>query len=139
MLVHGGMEKASFQILGMVKETIVTALKEFPDYTLFVTGHSLGAGVAELITMHLASHKEGEEIKMKNRFHCVALAPPPVYRMTDLDSSVDMEKYIDAYIFGEDCVPRCSIGNIARLVAIANEVDKTEIKVQPGTAYKKVI
>jgi hypothetical protein len=50
--------------------------------------------------------------------------------MTNDERYSEMEKYIDAYIFGEDGIPRCSIGNIARLVAMADHVDGIKIPVQ---------
>lgn len=124
VLVHGGMNKAASEILEKVMQPLEAALIEFPDYFLFTTGHSLGAGTAEVITMHLISHKA---MVKSNKLHCVALAPPPVYRMTNDERYSEMEKYIDAYIFGEDGIPRCSIGNIARLVAMADHVDGIKI------------
>jgi hypothetical protein len=71
------MNKAASEILEKVMQPLEAALIEFPDYFLFTTGHSLGAGTAEVITMHLISHKA---MVKSNKLHCVALAPPPVYR-----------------------------------------------------------
>jgi putative lipase involved disintegration of autophagic bodies len=34
-----------------------SALKDFPDYDLIVTGHSLGAGTAELIALSILMGK----------------------------------------------------------------------------------
>ena len=55
-------------------------------YLLFarvvVTGHSLGAGAAELITMRLLG--DSSLLPTSTRVECVALAPPPVFRYENI-------------------------------------------------------
>ena len=107
------------------------ALGESPDYRLFLTGHSLGAGTALLATMEIMLNKtkylpEGTKVK------CVALAPPPVYR-SDTPVPEDISKRLDIYINNQDCIPRCCLGSIARLVAMVRAVDKIEM-----SSYEKV-
>jgi putative lipase involved disintegration of autophagic bodies len=56
------------------------ALQDNPDFRLIVTGHSLGAGTAELITLTILSGNVDFVDPAKTSVQCIALAPPPVYR-----------------------------------------------------------
>ena len=61
-----------------------TAFERHPDYRLFVTGHSLGAGSALLVTMDMLRKQQAKSsesiVPIDAEVKCVALAPPPVYR-----------------------------------------------------------
>ena len=62
--VHEGMYKAARFVHDMVADALDEAAARFPGWPLLITGHSLGGGVASLLTM-LYKHGEGDE------------APPP--------------------------------------------------------------
>jgi len=49
------------------------------------------------------------DIKIK----CIALAPPPVYR-TETDLPDDVLSSIEIFINNNDCVPRLTLGSLAR-------------------------
>jgi sn1-specific diacylglycerol lipase len=53
--VHGGMFSAAMVMLGFVLRVVVNIKqkKDYADYKVVVTGHSLGAGVASLLTLML--------------------------------------------------------------------------------------
>ena len=66
---------------------IKITLKANEGYGLKITGHSLGAGTAELVTMKLLSgHEDIDVVPENTSVQCVALAPPPVFRC---DSGID--------------------------------------------------
>merc|ERR1712178_549504 len=86
-----------------------------------VTGHSLGAGTAELITMKLLSSPQ--LLARDTRIQCIALAPPPVYRSTKpLPHTVTSS--IQIYINNFDCVPSLSLSSVAKLLATVRAVDQ---------------
>lgn len=62
--VHEGMYKAAHFVRDMVADALDQASVRFPGWPLLITGHSLGGGVASLLTM-LYKHAEGDD------------APPP--------------------------------------------------------------
>merc|ERR1712170_10323 len=66
---------------------------------------------------------------------CIALAPPPVYRSTNLKSSKFNEN-INIFVNGNDCVPRLSLANMAKLLAMLRAFDKVELNVQD---YLKIL
>ena len=59
----------------MSKPILTDLLNQYPDYSLVVTGHSLGAGTALLISMEIMLGQT--QIVAADRVECVALAPPP--------------------------------------------------------------
>ena len=97
----------------------------FIGYRLIVTGHSLGAGTAQLITMDLLNQRP---IFAKNPdISCVALAPPPIFRPTRRKVSSKFSNAIDIYINSQDCVPRMSLASMAKLLAMVRAVDAIEM------------
>lgn len=50
-------------------------LRNKPDYKLVVTGHSLGAGTAVLVTLELLLGED--HLSRDLDIQCIALAPPP--------------------------------------------------------------
>ena len=100
-----------------------------PDHRLVVTGHSLGAGTAILITMAILSGSFKQIVDPKfTKIKCVALAPPPVYRTAS--NLAKFNQNINIYINGNDCVPRLSLANMAKLLATLREIDKESISIQ---------
>eukprot|EP00092_Neocalanus_flemingeri_P020912 GFUD01022655.1.p1 GENE.GFUD01022655.1~~GFUD01022655.1.p1 ORF type:complete len:449 (+),score=115.12 GFUD01022655.1:272-1618(+) len=76
---HGGMAVACDNILKKILDTLVEKLVELPDYKLVVVGYSLGAGVAQLITLKLTDGKEKERIPESTEVLCITFGSPPVY------------------------------------------------------------
>ena len=77
--------------------SIKNTLENNPGYDLMVTGHSLGAGTAELVTMSLLSEPtlnttlETNYIPPSVSVKCVVLAPPPIFR-TNIYRSNEIDK-----------------------------------------------
>ena len=100
-----------------------------PHYRLVVTGHSLGAGTAILISMAILSGSFKQIVDPNlTKIKCVALAPPPVYRSAS--NLAKFNQHINIYINGNDCVPRLSLANMAKLLATLREIDKESISIQ---------
>jgi hypothetical protein len=53
---------------------------------------------------------------------CIALAPPPVYR-SSVKLAKELKHKIEIFINNNDCVPRLSLGVVAKLLAMMKAVD----------------
>jgi len=123
---HRGILEGSLHILRIAQDEIKKALTSNPQYKkLVVTGHSLGAGTAELIYLQLKLG-EAEYIPEGTEIHCLALAPPPVFR-PGKDLPEEMQNNIKILIFNNDLVPRLSLANLALLVVKLRQVDGLKI------------
>jgi hypothetical protein len=100
-------------------EAVRNRVEKWPYDELVVTGHSLGAGVACLITIML--HHEKDLLPPNIKVRCLAYAPPPVFH--PLDVAKVAQTNITAYVHGRDCVPSLSIHNIRRLFTLLNDLD----------------
>jgi len=123
---HHGMVDGANRILTKALPVLQSLLVDrFPSYKLRVTGHSLGAGTAELITMILNDSEWLQNIDIK----CVALAPPPVYRPANSDISIEEQVHQNIIIFvnGNDCVPRLSLANCAWMISALKAVDNLNL------------
>ena len=119
-MTHKGILSGARLILSKVSERLTEVLgqPEFSNYSLVVTGHSLGAGTAELITLELLTSNllGGREVR------CVALAPPPVFR-SEHSLPAKISSAIQIYVNKNDLVPRLSLASVAKLLATVTEVD----------------
>ncbi|KAI9023656.1 hypothetical protein CLU79DRAFT_747580 [Phycomyces nitens] len=81
-----------------------------PVSSLIITGHSLGAGTAALLTMMVADHiEELRELSQNPEFnvHCYSYAP---VASVSLDISEKYKEYIDSFVCHDDLVARLSYG-----------------------------
>ena len=76
---HQGMADATMEILEEIKDTLRTALKKYPGFKLFITGHSLGGGVGTLMTMAIRAGKIQDYVPSDVPLMCKVFAPPPVF------------------------------------------------------------
>jgi len=110
----------------------------YPGYALTLTGHSLGAGTAELLTMDFLEGEASKLLPAGTKVHCVALAPPPVFRPGGGQGlSTRVVDAIEIYINNCDIVPRLSLASIAHLLACLRAVD--ELKLSLGTQFDILI
>ena len=123
---HRGMAIAAMKILDEIKAQLQVALETYPGYKLFLTGHSLGGGVAVLMTMAIR-HGEIQDFIPKNvPMVCKVFAAPPVF-YSEKDESDLLTKDIEAYVQGSDCVPRFSLANTVEILAMICAVDALDI------------
>ena len=53
--VHSGMRDQANEVIVLLKPQIDNLLIHYPDYSIVLTGHSLGAGAASIATLVLQS------------------------------------------------------------------------------------
>ncbi|WMV20547.1 hypothetical protein MTR67_013932 [Solanum verrucosum] len=73
--VHNGLLKAAGLVLNAECEIMKQLLEKYPNYTLTITGHSLGSGVAALLTMVIAQNLDKLGNIDRKRIRCFAIAP----------------------------------------------------------------
>jgi len=109
-VAHKGILKQANNVWKFAGSRIKQALFAHPGYTLTITGHSLGAGVACLLTMKLYSENLLKDVVVK----CYAYACPPVFYPIQNIPPQAKENTI-CYIHDVDVVPRLSIYSLCQL------------------------
>lgn len=119
---HSGMADAAVATWETMWSDILEAkMKDIPkDYKIIVTGHSLGGGVANLVTI-LIYHRLKDLDDLKGRdIHCYAIAPPPVF--APLSAAPKAVKNTIAFVHNWDIVPSLSVDGVRRLMACIDRI-----------------
>lgn len=101
--VHKGMLDATTNIKNLIEIHFQQARSTYPDYKIILTGHSLGAAVAALLTILWL--REHDEINI----HAYCYGCPPIM---SLNLTRKYQKYITTFVNGNDCIPRLSYGSV---------------------------
>ncbi|KAI3471145.1 hypothetical protein Pfo_027808 [Paulownia fortunei] len=98
--VHNGLLKAAGCILNAERDILKEMVEKYPNYTLTFTGHSLGSGVAALLTMVVVQNRDRLGNIDRKRVRCYAIAPA---RCMSLNLAV---RYADVINSIDDFLPR---------------------------------
>jgi len=109
-LVHTGMATAAFNILTEAGPALLRLHES--GYRILLTGHSLGAGTAAILTVLMQWKIPGAK--------CVAYAPPPCM---DNFLATYSKEFVTSIVLRDDPIPRCSI---AKLVELFRKLDQSE-------------
>jgi Lipase (class 3) len=113
---HSGMKDAAYSLYHAVLPTVLSGLEENEGYTVVTVGHSLGAGVAILLT----------KILLDNGFKkvkCFAISPPPVFGpMHAVDR--DWSDALECFVNEDDIVPRLSLQSARALAKEMEDINK---------------
>jgi hypothetical protein len=126
---HAGIAKRADSLWEKVEDDIVKALRNNPGYNLIITGHSLGAGAAALLSLKLNYKGFLKKIQGLEKvvIRCFAFAPPPVFIQSSNDEAlVKAMNNAYAFIHENDCVPFLSISSIRNLAGTLDAVDNFE-------------
>ncbi len=128
-LAHAGIADRTDNIWPVVDTKIAELLKANPGFDFVITGHSLGAGTAALLTLKIKHEKLLEKLdaSLSNvNIKCFAFASPPVYLADPEHETVmaDAMKSTYAFIHENDCVPFMSFDALRRISKIIDEVDR---------------
>ncbi|GFT30145.1 sn1-specific diacylglycerol lipase beta [Nephila pilipes] len=118
-MCHGGMLNAAREIKNKLETNgiLEEAFRKRPDYDLVVTGHSLGASIASILTL-LFKHQYPN-------VRCFAFAPAPTVTKVALPSSFNN---IFTVIYGNDSVCCLNYENIkAMVVEMAKYVQECKL------------
>ena len=106
-IVHCGMLKAAEYVLAQLQEknTLNNAFSYHDTYQLVVTGHSLGAGTAVILSFMLR--------KKYPHVRCYAYSPPG--GLLNTVAAEESKEFTVSAIVGKDPVPRLSLHSVERL------------------------
>jgi sn1-specific diacylglycerol lipase len=127
---HAGMLASSEWIASDLakRKTLEKAFSLHPDYSLRITGHSLGAGCAFLLSLMLKKQYPG--------LRCLPYSPPGgLVSMKTARASAD---YTTSFILGSDIVPRLSIESMEHLRNETLEIiSRLKVRERSGRAQTK--
>ena len=107
---HGGvLECSNWLYEDLMRHKILQSLllgenAEYPDYTLRIVGHSLGAGIGVILSYML-----------RNTFpnlRCLCYSPPGGLLSWDL--AKECSEFVNSFVLDSDIVPRLSLNNMER-------------------------
>ncbi|KAG4991535.1 hypothetical protein JHK82_025048 [Glycine max] len=101
--VHNGLLKAAGWVLDAECEVLRELVAKHPNYTLTFVGHSLGAGVAAMLTMVVVQNRDRLGNIDRKRVRCYAIAPA---RCMSLNLAVRYADVINSVVLQDDFLPR---------------------------------
>ncbi|GFP84808.1 sn1-specific diacylglycerol lipase alpha [Phtheirospermum japonicum] len=101
--VHNGLLKSAGYILDEECDVLRDMVEKFPEYTLTFTGHSLGSGVAALMTILVVRNLERLGCIERRRVRCYCIAPA---RCVSLNLAVGYADVINSVVLQDDFLPR---------------------------------
>lgn len=124
---HAEMAKQAAAIWRAAGPTVMEFWNEHPEYTLILTGHSLGAGTAcllHLLLCEMQQHKPQHEqddlciVPSQRLIRCVAFAAPPVYYNSNPSLALRRAMgHCVNFVHGDDMVPFLSVDAIRHFLA----------------------
>ena len=104
--VHGGAARAARALVRLHHDRLRELLRDYPQYALVLTGHSLGGGVASLAAILL---RRALPPRTRRRIRAVALGP---LCTLGWDQARRWDHVIDVYVHRDDLIPRLSRGSL---------------------------
>ncbi|XP_073112505.1 uncharacterized protein [Elaeis guineensis] len=101
--VHNGLLKAAEWLFDAECDVLRDLLEKNPNYTLTLTGHSLGSGVAAMLAMVVVQNRERLGNVERKRIRCFAIAPA---RCMSLNLAVRYADVINSVVLQDDFLPR---------------------------------
>ncbi|XP_018816994.1 uncharacterized protein LOC108988238 isoform X2 [Juglans regia] len=102
--VHHGLLNSAIWILNEESDTLSRLWKETDcDYDMIFTGHSLGSGVAALLTVIVVNHRDRLAGIPRSKIRCYAVAPA---RCMSLNLAVKYADVIYSIVLQDDFLPR---------------------------------
>ncbi|KAL9240462.1 hypothetical protein vseg_014678 [Gypsophila vaccaria] len=101
--VHNGLFRAAVWVLEKEGNLLREQLEKHPDYTLTFAGHSLGSGVATLLTMVAVQNPDKLNNIERKRVRGYAIAPA---RSVSLNLAVRYADVINSVVLQDDFLPR---------------------------------
>ena len=114
---HNGIADQAVRLWDVVGWIVHQALVDNPGFELVITGHSLGAGTACLLTIKCYYDK----LVGNHKVRCFAYASPAVF--TPLSAAPKAVANTVGYIHDDDCVSFLSVANLRELL---DSVDKVK-------------
>ncbi|RAL52069.1 hypothetical protein DM860_014896 [Cuscuta australis] len=105
--VHNGLLKSAQWVVDKDSKLLGELIAGHPNYTLTLAGHSLGAGVATMLTMLAAKNGERFGNIERRMIKCFSVAPT---RCVSLDLAMRYADVISSVVLQDDFLPRTRLG-----------------------------
>ena len=142
---HAGMARMARNVWAAAGPAVVEQLASHEGYGLVICGHSLGAGVAALLTLYLYEERAKRSSRSSaathspipsqaTRIRCFAFACPPVYAPLSSAPPGSLDA-VAAFVGGVDCVPTLSVAAGRLLFAQLHTLDVAPLKTFPSLRW----
>ena len=131
---HSEMANMAERVWTVAGPKIRQVLKENPGYEFILTGHSLGAGAACLLTILVQNTKL---LPREQEIRCFAYASPPVY--TPLEFVPKTVQSTTNFVHENDVIPFLSIQKVRKLLMSLQSVDTYARKHMSGKQITRLI
>ncbi|KAG6549400.1 hypothetical protein Mapa_009119 [Marchantia paleacea] len=101
--VHHGLLKSAAWLLNKESATLVEQIEKYPSYTVTFAGHSLGSGIAALMTLVVAKNRSALGNIPREQLRCFSIAPA---RCMSLNLAVQYADIIQSVVLQDDFLPR---------------------------------
>lgn len=115
---HSEIANMAERVWSVAGPTVLQSLEEHKGYEFIITGHSLGAGAACLLTILLETK---DLLPKSQQMRCFAYASPPVY--TPLEFVPKASSLTTNFVHQNDAVPFLSIDSVRHLFCSLCAVD----------------
>ena len=122
---HEGMALACDTILQLLMDRLELILSQHPNYRLVILGYSLGAGVAQLVTLRLSDGPESKRIPESTKIYGLCYGPPPVYKSDSDDFS---HRNIYCVINHNDGLATLSLHTLTKTFLQIRAIDRLKLK-----------
>ena len=131
--VHEGMMAAATYVHCSTAPALAAAAAAHPGWPILCVGHSMGGGVATILTALL---RDGVGVPGLGNVSCIAIGPAAVFNET---LAAALKDHVTSVVLGADAVPRLSLASVeaalAELAAASPvRVAAAELKRAVGTA-----
>ncbi|KAJ3004310.1 hypothetical protein HKX48_001320 [Thoreauomyces humboldtii] len=116
---HQGMAHLCHKLLHRILDKLLELKRDNPSYDLIITGHSLGAGIASLLTLLLCSPE------YRSRFPSVRGVCFATPACCTEDLTVSAEGVVDSLVLGYDVIPALSEKSLIWLLRELQKFSKT--------------
>lgn len=118
---HSEMATMAERLWEVTGPTVLHMLDDNPTYTLILTGHSLGAGVATLLNILL--HQDDGARILGRTVECFAFAAPPTFSPLESVPSRALASCTN-YIHERDVVPFLSVDSVRHLFNCVKSIEE---------------
>ncbi len=112
----------SRNILEKIQAELSICMEKHPDYSILVTGYSLGAGICQLVAMSLQA---SEEISAQVR--CISYGAPLVFQ-SDIDSESDFGSNLFTVVCSHDGLASASLCTLSKLLSQIRAVEGLQLR-----------
>lgn len=109
---HLGFVIGAKNIIGKVLPKIKEALETHPNYSIVVTGYSLGAGLCQLLAMELLEGESASELPDGVTIRCINFGAPPVFKSDRPDYACPN---IFSVVYNNDGLASASAATVTKL------------------------